>query len=127
MEETCVHSLELKNGLKLDIFDASRKIAGDRYQIAMSARIHINVAEALASPAGKGVDADAVVGALGPKVVFEQKGVRNFIDEKEKEAVFKALCDACLDNAAKYFAHDDFALKYVLRTYRSSMVPGQYK
>ncbi|MBI9085827.1 MAG: hypothetical protein JEZ11_19670 [Desulfobacterales bacterium] len=118
MEETCVHTVELKNGLKLEIFDASRKIAGDRYQIVMSARIEVDVAEAMASPAGGGVDPEAVVAALGPKVIFEQKGERNFIDEKEKEAVFNALCDACLDNAGKYFAHDDFAVKYVLRTYR---------
>ena len=119
MEEILVHTMELKNGLKLEIFDASRKIAGDRYQIVMSARIEIDVAEAMASPACAELDHKAVAGALGPRVVFEQKGERNFVDEKEKEAVFKSLCDACLENAGKYFAHDDFAAKYVLRAYRT--------
>lgn len=124
MEEILVETVELKNGLKLEIFDASRKIAGDRYQVVMSARIEIDVAEALASLAGAGADPEAAVAALGKKVVFEQKGERNFIDEKEKDAVFQSLCDACLDNAGKYFAHDDFAEKYVLRTYR--VLKNQY-
>ena len=119
-----VDTVALKNGLRLDIFDASRKIAGDRYQVVMSARIEIDVAEALVSSACAVTDPESVVAALGKKVVFEQKGERNFVDEKEKEAVFKNLLNACLDNAGKYFAHDDFAAKYVLRTYR--VLKNQY-
>ena len=116
MENTCVHKEKLKNGLKFEIIDASRKVAGDRYLVVLLARVFISVDKALKSEVCAGIDAEAARKALGPELIFEKKDERNFVDAGEKEAVFDHLRQACLDTAAKYFAHADFAAKYLLRT-----------
>ena len=120
MENTCIYRTKLDNGLKFEIFDASRKIAGDRYRVVMSARVVIPVDEALSSPVCSQIDAPAARKALGPELIFEKKSERNFVDAEEKEAVFDQLRQACIDTAAKYYAHQDFAAKYLLKTLQSN-------
>lgn len=121
MENTPIQTVELKNGLKLEIFDASHNVAADRYKVILVARIDVDVNEALTSPVCGEIEAEKAAGVLGPRLVFEQKSERFFVDEPDKETVFAEFLKACLKNAETYFAHPDFAARFVLRTYRTRL------
>ena len=47
MEQTLIKTMELSNGLKLDFYDISRKLAGDRWYVGMIARIDIPLTNSL--------------------------------------------------------------------------------
>lgn len=106
----------LNNGLTLELWDHSRPVAGDRWYLALEARITIPVNEAnlppeLAPRAGE------VAAALGPDLVFSQKDERNFIAAAEVPVVLKEMEARALDLAAHYFGHRDFARRLIRRRY----------
>ena len=47
MEQTFIKSIELNNGLKLDFYDISRKLAGDRWYVGVIARTGIPLTDSL--------------------------------------------------------------------------------
>lgn len=47
MEQTLIKTIELSNGLKLNFYDISRKLAGDRWYVGLIARIDIPLIDSL--------------------------------------------------------------------------------
>ena len=47
MKEKLIKTMDLENGMQLNFYDASRKIAGDRWQISLVVRMEIPVTEVL--------------------------------------------------------------------------------
>ena len=86
MNETLIRSISLANGLTLELLDASRKVASDRYRIELIERIRIPVDAGLFSETDT-IDIEALCETLGPVVAFEKRTERNFIAEKERDAV----------------------------------------
>ncbi|HMA85540.1 MAG TPA: hypothetical protein VKN73_07540 [Desulfosalsimonadaceae bacterium] len=118
MEEQHIKEIPLKNNLRLHIYDASRRLAGDRWLVKMIARIPISVDDAL-SDAEAGLPAKSAVKELiGENIVFEQEKIRNFIDEGEKNDVFQALLNNFLDHLLTYLSHPAFAKRYTLKTFQ---------
>lgn len=117
MNEKLIRTITLKNRLILKIYDGSKRLAGDRWLISIIARIEIPVRESLLSLAVQAT-ADEIRHALGEKVIFEQKRVRNFIDNKEKDETFKNLYDFFSANSLPYLSHPMFAEKYILKKYK---------
>jgi len=113
MAETLMGSHSLSNGLVLEIFDGSRKIAADRWQILIKTRIRIPISDGLL-----GEDTEKIRKALGESVVFEKKEVRNFIDEKQKDDIVNSICEVIKAYGLSYYAHPQFGLRYVLKAYR---------
>ncbi len=113
MTETLMESHNLSNGLVLEIFDESRKIAADRWQILIKTRIRIPVSDGLL-----GQDAEIIRKALGESAVFEKKEVRNFVDENQKDDIVKSICEAIKTYGHSYYAHPRFGSRYVLKAYR---------
>ena len=68
------------------MYDGSRKIAGDRWQVACIVAVEVPVdypdAEILSAA---GVNRDDLKGIFGDVVVFEKVMERNFIDENESQ------------------------------------------
>jgi hypothetical protein len=121
MEEHLLQTIELKNGLTLEIFDASIKITADRYKVVLVARIAIDVADTLATAdLPDNIDSEDVGKRLTSPILFEQKKERFFVGEKEKQQVLDTFCSACLNHADAYFSRKDFPVKFLLKTYREA-------
>lgn len=122
--EYLVKSIKLENRHRLDIFDASKKIAGDRWQVTVIARMVISIDDVfsddnLSNNRIPAPPADEIKAVLGDAVTFEVKKQRNFIEDKEKSAVFEQLVETFIKNSVPYLAHPAFALKFVLKQYHA--------
>ena len=118
MKEKLIKTVQLKNNLTLELFDASRKIAGDRYLVSLISRIKIPIINYLFDEKDKKKpNIDDIIKELGEIIIFENKSDRNFIDEKEKNIIINQLRDHVLINIIQYYSHVDFGQKYVLKRY----------
>lgn len=124
MPEQLIKSIELENRQRLDIFDASKGIAGDRWQVTVIARMVISIDDIFsddnfANNKIPSPPADEIKAVLGDTVTFEVKKQRNFIDDKKKSAVFDQLLETFIKFSAPYLSHPAFALKFVLKQYHA--------
>jgi len=122
MEEKLIKIIDLENGLELKLYDASRKLAGDRWLVSLIARIEIPTSDLLLKNDGSPVlNVDEVRKALGEKLLFEQKRDKIFIDERKKDEVLKGIQDFFLSTSLSYLSHSDFAQKYVLKIFNEKI------
>jgi len=122
MKEKLVKTIDLKNGIQLKIFDGSRKVAGDRWMINLVARMDIPVMETLVKNGRESSESiDEIQTMIGEKVSFEQKRERIFIDESEKESVFKEMVDIFLNHTLRYLSREAFPKQYVMKKYREKV------
>ena len=121
MEEKLLNTISLSNGLTLRLFDASRKIAGDRWQVSVVARINIQVDGATVDEKNLNASLAEIRSLLGDSLVFEQKHQRNFIDACEKEKIVENLAESFSNSAAPYFSNQNFAMKYISKLYREAV------
>ncbi len=121
MDESHIKKVALNNGLTLEFIDVSRKVAGDRYQVALITRISVPVEKKWftdKTPVPPNI-AD-IIKKLGPTVAFEQKKERNFVDEKEKQAVLRDILAVAEDYGVRYLGHPDFPRKLILKKYHDA-------
>ena len=122
MEDNLIKTIDLENGLKLQLFDASRKLVGDRWLVSLIARIEMPINDLLlkkdVSPL---LNVDEIRKALGEKLLFEQKREKIFIDDKEKDEVMKGMQDLFLSSSLSYFSHSDFPQKYILKKFNEKI------
>ena len=122
MEELLINTIDLENGLKLKLFDRSRKLAGDRWLVSFIARIEIPIKDSLLKGDGSSLlNFDEAVKALGEKLLFEQKRERVYIDEKEKDEVMKKIQDSFLSTSISYLSRSDFPEKYILKKFNDKI------
>ena len=106
----------LPNGLTLELWDHSRPVAGDRWYTLMETRIAIPVRADSLPPDLKPL-ADQVVQALGAEIIFSHQEERNFIAASEHPSLLKDMQDRILKLALSYFGHENFAPKFIRKTY----------
>ena len=116
-DETLLETEALDNGVALNLYDASRKVAGDRWQVVLIARARVPVTDALCRQC-QPEDAARVRSLLGESQAWEQKRERNFIDENEKEAVLAAMRERFLRITRPYVAHPAFGARMLARRYQ---------
>ncbi|QJA05906.1 hypothetical protein FVE67_03435 [Thermosulfurimonas marina] len=105
----CVEIRELPNGLRLEIWDYSRRLAGDRWLVGLLIQIPIRPSrEHFSSP------------ELYERFVREEglfyyryRKERHFVDEREREAVFFSLKENFLRAALDYLSHPEFAERFL--------------
>jgi hypothetical protein len=120
MEQTLIKTMELSNGLKLDLYDISRKLAGDRWYVGMIARIDIPLTDSLlTNQLSSTYSVKEIRNALGEAVRFEQKRERHYIDELKKDALLHGLMDSFIKSTLNYFSHPDFPGKYVRKEFQA--------
>ena len=118
MTENTIKKINLKNGLDLEFIDISRKIAGDRYRVALLTRIEVPVEKGWFSETNQEIpDIGDIRKKIGNRIIFEQKRERNFIDDQEKEAVIKNIIEVAEDYGIRYLGHPDFPQKLILKRY----------
>lgn len=118
MKEKLIKTLDLENGLQLNIYDASRKLVGDRWLVSLIVRMDVPVTETLQKDSRQPiVNINEIKDILGDSVLFEKKREKIFIDTDEKETASKELCDMFLNSSLNYLSKDIFPKQYVLKTY----------
>ena len=122
MKEKLIKTMELKNVMTLNFYDASRPLSGDRWLISLIVRMEIPVVEALINDEGKSMDGvDEIKKVLGEKVLFEQKRDRFFVEESEKQTVFEEVYNSFIDSVLGYLSNKAFPKRYVLKKYREKV------
>ena len=127
MKEKLIKTMDLENGMQLNFYDTSRKIAGDRWQISLVVRMEIPVTEVLIKDPGQSTESvNEIVAVLGKSVLFEQKRERNFIDETQKAEMFKELYDTFVNSTSVYLSNEAFPRKYITKKYREAVEKGSW-
>jgi hypothetical protein len=115
-----VKTIHLANGLMVEIHDNSRKIAGDRWRVEFVARIPVPVQQKwFDSMTSMPVSIIEIQKTLGVTVAFEYRNVRNFVDYREKKAVFEQMDANFIANLKPYCEHPAFAARFILREYKT--------
>ena len=126
MSEIRIESIKMTNGLTLNLYDASRKVAADRWLVKLEARINITVTEdhfnnkvTLPAPL------DQLRAKLGDAVTYTYQTERNFVDQRDKAAIFGQM-QAGLLAKKPYYGHPDFAARYIIKEFaRRRYLPDQ--
>jgi hypothetical protein len=127
MEEKLIKTMDLTNGMQLNFYDASRKLAGDRWLISLIIRMEIPVAQVWFNDKKNSIETlNEVKEVLGEKVLFEQKRERIFVGESEKQAVLEELYDFFIDSVLGYLSNKAFPGRYVLKKYREKVERGSW-
>ncbi len=115
-----IDAIQLENGLELSIYDDSKRMAGDRWLIAIIARIVIPINKTiLHADAMPDRQIETIHNALGKQVIFEYKMKRNFVDQKEKDAVALNLWQSYLKSNRSYLEHPNFGRNIILKRYQA--------
>ena len=99
--ESLLLGQSLPNGLVLELYDCSRPMAGDRWQVVLEVRLAIAV-NAAALPTDLKDQAPEVMEALGPEITFIQQDIRHFIDSREVPAVLQEMQDRVQEELVGY-------------------------
>ena len=122
MEQSLMKTMQLSNGLELDFYDISRKLAGDRWYVGMVARIDIPLTDwLLTNQMLSNYSVEEVRNALGETVRFQEKRERHYIDEREKDPLLKIMMDSFIKSTLNYYSHSDFPVKYVLKEFKAHL------
>jgi hypothetical protein len=101
----------MENGLVLEIWDESRKIAADTVKVTLAARVKVEVKmEYFTNPDHY----QTVLKVFGPEIIFEQKKERAFVNISQGEEVFSNLVAEFKESALKYIAGSKFAAGFVI-------------
>lgn len=119
MTKSLVEQIRLENGLVLNLYNASRKIAGDRWQVVCIAGLEVPVnsvaAEAISA---KGIPPEDLLKALGDFVTFEKVLERNFVDDAEVNQVQTDLFASMTQSLLPYLSRPEFPLRLLIRRYQ---------
>jgi hypothetical protein len=121
MDTSLLREIDLESGLKLEIYNVSRKLAGDRWYVGFMARIEIPLAFLAEHADSSEIDLKKMKEALGETIRFEQKRDRHYIDEKEKDTFLDDLIDDFLTSTLPYFSNKEFAKKVVFNAYKKQL------
>jgi len=117
--EKHVETLNLQNGLKLEIWDQSRIIAGDRWLVRMEARAAVPLREEYFHFVPEKDRAYFILRrVLGTEVTYNHVQEKHFVDANQKEEVFNRFVDIFKKNTLPYLQHPDFSRRFCLSRYR---------
>jgi len=119
MEKKLIEKIRLSNSLYLELWDGSRILAGDRWLVSVEARIEVPINGKYLSNIQ---DADKIISVLkrqyGDKVTYSYTQEKHFVDEKERDNVFKEFITNIKRNIIHYLSHPNFATKILTARYR---------
>jgi len=119
-DEKLINTISLENDLIISFYDCSKKIAGDRWQVNLTARIQILTDQVQFTRVDKEKRYE-IIQAVGEQINYEKKLIRNFVAEKQKEETVTALWKSFLQITRPYFSHRQFAERFILKTYADSL------
>ena len=118
MSERFIEKITLPNGLVLELWDRSSRMAGDRWLVSLFAKVEVPVLIDYLANLDHGEQAyHDLVTTYGNPLVFTQEKVRHFVDEKETANVLMGLCQLIKETLIPYLGSPRFASLYVLKKY----------
>jgi hypothetical protein len=114
MERRLLERRGLSNGLLLEFWDESRKLAGNRWYVAVRAVVPVPLSEH--SPQGMpSTVMEIILREVGDHLCFQLKEERHFIAEAEVAALRQELKEVFIKNSLPYLSHPDFPSRFVSR------------
>jgi len=114
---------QLTNGITVTYHDESRRIAADRWLVKLRCEASLPwqawMDEVLSGDPQE--QAAFCRQFFDGRLCYETVRERNFIDETEKEKLFRELCRSFADNALRYLEREDF-VRQLFVTRRSEYV-----
>lgn len=107
----------LPNGLLLEFWDESRKLAGDRWHLAVRAVVPIPLSEHPVEGIPSTV-IDLILREVGDHLCFQLKEERNFIVETEVATLREELKEVFVKNCLSYLSHPAFPSRSLSRKVR---------
>jgi hypothetical protein len=109
----------LPNGLQLQVWDDSRRIAAERFQVVVRFTVSVRLDDGRLDEALRlaGRDIQVIRRVLGDRVAFEQRLVRNFVDQRDKEETLQEIRESYIASALGYLGAEDFGPKLVLQRF----------
>jgi len=105
-----VEKIELENGLTLEIWNYSRKLAGDRWLVGFLVQVGVTPSpETFSSKEYY----EAFKEKTDGKVYYRYRKERTFVPEKEVSKVFNSLKENFLKAALPYLSHPEFKERLV--------------
>jgi hypothetical protein len=124
---TLLDSTDLENGLKIEFYDASRVIAGDRMQANLLIKILLKAEPSHFADCKEAERAfQAFVRSFGREIAFEQRKVRNFVDRNRVPAVLQELQEDFLRANQSYLSREHFEKRTILRKYQELLERRSY-
>lgn len=105
----------LSNGLVLELYDLSRPMAGDRWQVILE--VHVPIPVGVVMPADLKERAAEVIEALGPEIFFTQQEIHYFIDAREVPGLLEEMQERLLEGLIPYLSHSDFPGRYLRKKF----------
>lgn len=119
MKEISFREIDLDNGYKVEIFDASKKIGIDASYVKLVLKMNVPVKESLfMGDKYKDVNFQEIKEKLGEEVVFEITKERNLIKLEDKEKVFQSLMDTFVETSLSYLSKEDFPPKFIIKKFK---------
>ena len=107
-----VEYMTLENNLRLEILDASRPIAGDRWLVHLVARVTVPLSPEILQNVPNG---ELLEREFGGAIEYVSEMKKHFVDKKDRDAVFKRFTDVVHNEKKPYLSHLKFAERLVLR------------
>lgn len=105
--------MELPNGLRLQFWDESRPIAGDRWYAGLRAVLAVGIPpEPPFREFGEGFR--ILREALGPMVYYQRLMERHFVARQEVPSVLQEMRENFLANSLSYLSHKEFPKRFLL-------------
>jgi hypothetical protein len=118
MQEKLIDSIKLENDLILELYDSSRRVAGDTWLVSLVARVEVRVKpEYFQEEDAPHLPFEAIRAAVGEKATYRHEKTRNFIVETEKDDIFTGLKERFLETNLGYLSSPDFPRKLILKQY----------
>ncbi len=119
MSEKCIEILYLNDGLKLEIWDQSRIIAGDRWLVRLEGRIDVPLrTEYFDAVLEKERVLPILEAALGPALPYRFVREQHFVGGDLKDDVFHGFLERFKQDVLSYLRHPDFPERFALSRYR---------
>lgn len=109
-----VEVMELPNGLKLEFWDESRAIAGDRWYVGLRAIVAVGILRETRDLRIQ-EEMDFLRENLGPEACFQRLMERRFVPREEVRAVIEEMKRVFLENSRDYLSRPGFAERFLLK------------
>ena len=110
-----VASIPLENGLTLELLDASRLLAGDRWLVHLVARMEIPLTPDLLDEVPDGDQLCAVLRQeSGDRLEYRADLKKHYVDEKDHERILGEFQDIVRREKMPYLSHPDFARRFAV-------------
>jgi hypothetical protein len=123
--EKIISRQTLENGLTLEVWDLSRPVLGDRWQVVLEVRVPIPVNAATLPPELAGRE-EAVRAALGPQILFVKREERQFIAASQMKEVLQEMHDRLSATLTGYLGRPGFAPGYIRKTFAQQQERQQW-